>query len=111
MGILGEDISYKFLKILPTRKKAKTQKNEAIDVMEDNVLELAYKHFGEYMTESIFYETVALDRASGENKTLFEIDQPKGAPQTHRNALKNVTAFCKEIENLICKTWPSTSEV
>ena len=111
MGILGEDIAYKFLKILPTRKKAKTQKNDDIDVMEDNVLELAYKHFGEYMMESIFYETVALDRASGENKTLFEVDQPKGAPQTHRNALKNVNAFCKEIENLICKTWPSTSEL
>ncbi len=111
MGILGEDISYKFLKILPTRKKAKTQKNEDIDVMEDNVLELAYRHFGEYMMESIFYETVALDRASGENKTLFEVDKPKGSPQTHRNALKNVNVFCKEIESLICKTWPSTREI
>jgi len=111
MGILGEDISYKFLKILPTRKKAKTQKNENIDVMEDNVLELAYKHFGEYMMENIFYETVALDRASGENKTLFEVEKPRGSPQTHRNAIKNVNAFCEEIESLICKTWPSMNKI
>lgn len=111
MGVLGEDISYKFLKILPTRKKARTQKNENIDVMEDNVLELAYKHFGEYMLESIFYETAALDWASGENKTLFEVDKPKGSPQTHRNALKNMKAVCKEIEKLICKTWSTTEEM
>ncbi len=111
MGVLGEDISYKFLKILPTRKKARTQKNENIDVMEDNVLELAYKHFGEYMLESIFYETAALDWVSGENKTLFEVDKPKGSPQTHRNAIKNMNAICKEIEKLICKTWSSTEEM
>lgn len=111
MGVLGEDISYKFLKIIPTRKKARTQKNEKIDVMEDNVLELAYKHFGEYMLESIFYETAALDWVSGENKTLFEVDKPKGSPQTHRNAIKNMNAICKEIEKLICKTWSSTEEM
>jgi chromosome partitioning protein len=111
MGILGEDISYKFLKILPTRKKARTQNNEKINVMEDNVLELAYKHFGEYMTENIFYETAALDWASGENKTLFEVVKPKGSPQTQRNALKNINSVCREIENLICKTWPSMSEM
>lgn len=111
MGVLGEDISYKFLKILPTRKKARTQKNEHIDVMEDNVLELAYKHFGEYMLESIFYETAALDWVSGENKTLFEVDKPKGSPQTHRNAIKNMNTICKEIEKLICKTWSSTEEM
>ena len=111
MGLFGDDVTYKFLKILPTRKKARTQKNEKMEVMEDNILELAYKHFGEYMLESIFYETAALDWASGENKTLFEVEKPKGAPQTHRNALKNVNSFCKEIEKLICKTWPSTSEM
>ncbi len=111
MGVLGEDISYKFLKILPTRKKARTQKNENIDVMEDNVLELAYKHFGEYMLESIFYETAALDWVSGENKTLFEVDKPKGSPQTHRNAIRNMNTICKEIEKLICKTWLSTEEM
>lgn len=111
MGILGEDISYKFLKILPTRKKARTQNNENIDVMEDNVLELAYKHFGEYMTENIFYETAALDWASGENKTLYEVDKPKGSPQTQRNALKNINSVCREIESLICKTWPSMNEM
>jgi chromosome partitioning protein len=111
MKLFGDDVTYKFLKILPTRKKARTQKNENIEVMEDNILELAYKHFGEYMLESVFYETAALDWASGENKTLFEVDKPKGSPQTHRNAIKNVNSFCKEIEKLICKTWPSTSDI
>ena len=113
LTVLGDDLSYKFLKILPTRKKARTQKNRDSDVMhmEDNILELSYKHFGEYMLDNIFYETAALDWASGENKTLFEIEEPKGSPQTQRNALKNINAVCAEIESLICKTWPSTSRV
>jgi len=111
IGVLGEDIEYKFLKILPSRKKARTQKNENMDVMEDNILELAYRHFGEYMLENIFYETAALDWATGENKTLYEVESPKGSPQTQRNAIKNINSVCKEIENLIFKTWSSQNNI
>jgi len=107
LGKQGINIGYHFIKILLTRKKARTESDEESTDIEDQIYRLAKEHYGAYLMDSIIYESKAIKDATGELKTLFELEKPIGSTVAYKNALASMNATCLEIETELRKTWPS----
>jgi len=103
----GQSIGYHFIKILPTRKKARTESNPDSEDIEDQILQLAKDHYGSYLLDSIIYESKAIKDATGDLKTLFELDKAIGSPEAYKKALESMKTTCDEIEGHVRATWPS----
>ncbi|OOZ38265.1 hypothetical protein BOW53_16100 [Solemya pervernicosa gill symbiont] len=101
-----EDMTYDFVKVLITRKESRTEGTSS----QDDISEDAAAFYGDYMMRSIFYKSRAIENASSEARTIFEVNSPKDIgvdSKTFRRGIETVEDVCGEIEGYIRNTWPS----
>jgi len=69
------------------------------------------KIFGaEDLCEAVMVKSAAIDSASKEMKTVYDLSDPLTDPKTHKRCLSYLDAFCAELENRIRRIWPSHQE-
>jgi len=103
----GQEIVYDFVKLVTSKKKQRTS-NEKFARAEDDILDLARDVFGKkYMLDSIIYESTAIDNATTEFKTLFEITGQTTSYKSYRSAMASIDALCEEVLGELLTYWPS----
>ncbi len=110
MSAIGEhnqesvDLQYNFIKILISRKKARTNDTGSA---QDAVLSLAREFYEGYLFDEIMYDSGEIEAATAAGKTVYELDGPTSNYRTYRRALASLDAVGAEIEREIRMAWPS----
>ncbi len=100
-------LSYNFIKILVNRKKAQITDTSRASGPQDAILDLARQFYGDYMMDSVVYDSAEIEAAAALGKTVLDLDGPLSSPKTYRRALGSIKEFGDEVIGLIEATWPS----
>ena len=110
MGTLGardeisRNLEYSFVKILISRKK---QRSVGEDRPQDVIVNLAKSMFGDYLMESVMYESEEVEAAIGANRTIYEMEEPMTSHNTYSRAINTFDSIGSEVLRMIRRSWPS----
>ena len=62
------------------------------------------------MVTAVMKDSAEIDNATGELRTVYDLDKPMTSRKVHQRCKTYLDAMCREIEVLIRKTWPSHAD-
>ncbi|EQD68049.1 Cobyrinic acid ac-diamide synthase [mine drainage metagenome] len=96
-----DDKCYRFIKVMVTRKRQRRQRED--ERSEDLIVSLAKKFYGQYMMNSVLYESEEITAAAAVGRTVLEVAVPVSSRSTHARALHNIEEIGSEIMALLLK--------
>ena len=93
--------NYNFLKLLITKYEKKENAN--------NIVAVSRQLFGDYVLNAVMPMSEAIQKASTNMQTIYEIDKYEGAKKTLDRIKLSVDEVCLEVEELIIKAWSKKS--
>jgi chromosome partitioning protein len=101
--LLGEEVNYKFLKLLISKLDDSKSAQTALANMMKGV-------YAKYICRAILKNSAEIDNAGADWKTVYELEDATTSRSVYKRCVTILDNVCKEIESLIRSTWPSHRE-